>query len=92
MKKLGLTPETKIPFTQNQVLLKELLTQIWVRQQYLKNNKKAITDSIESLYEWGFRAHSEIDKMQLLKWVCKVYGDDCEPITWKKQYQEALGQ
>ena len=69
--------------------MKELLTQIWVRQQYLKQTKKAVTENVESFYEWGNRAHAEVDKMQLLKWVCEVYGD-CEPKTWKKQYKEAL--
>jgi len=68
------------------------LTELWVRQLYLKYQKIARSEPIAHEFKWGFRAEKEFTKMDIIKFVCNVYGDDREPNYWRSQYQIAVNE
>lgn len=68
--------------------LKQIITTKWVRQLYLAT-EVIDRENKELNFLWGFRAHHEVNKMDILKWVCNILGDDSEPSTWRVQYQFA---
>ncbi|XP_074596752.1 non-structural maintenance of chromosomes element 3 homolog [Brevipalpus obovatus] len=86
--KLKLERETKISRVNEKLTLKQMITTKWVRQLYLAT-EVIDRESKELSFNWGFRADHEINKMDMLKWVCKILGDDSEPSTWRVQFQFA---
>lgn len=49
------------------------------------------TDPPQFKFKWGQRAKLEIPKINILKFVCEVYGgqETCRPEDWLAQYQDA---
>lgn len=90
MNKINLTPETKLTYNHASIVLKDLLHSVWIRQMYLKREDIGRNEKKEFMFSWGFRAEYEINKLELLKWVCEVYGDGYEPHMFKLQYKRAL--
>ena len=88
LKMLKLEPETRIACIQETLSLKQLITAKWIRQQYLATE---IIDkqTKECVFRWGFRAEHEVNKKDLLKWVCTLYCDDAGPQAWREQFQYA---
>ncbi len=69
-----------------------MLTELWVRQLYLKYIKIERSEPIAHEFKWGFRAEKEFNKMDIIKFVCSVYGDNSEPNYWRNQYQIAINE
>lgn len=67
---------------------RELLTDDFVREQYLAYQPIANSDPIQYEYVWGPRAKAETSKMKVLEFVAKVHGSD--PTVFPSQYEEAL--
>ncbi|XP_013791154.1 non-structural maintenance of chromosomes element 3 homolog [Limulus polyphemus] len=70
--------------------IKKLVTQEFVRQQYMEYTR--IPGSDPALYEfrWGPRAELELSKKELLEFVCYLYGNNMKPEQWTSQYQDVL--
>ncbi|XP_021044492.1 melanoma-associated antigen B16 [Mus pahari] len=67
---------------------RELITDEFVREQYLAYQPIANSDPIQYEYVWGLRAKAETSKMRVLEFVAKVHGSD--PTAFPSQYEEAL--
>ena len=48
------------------------LLKLLIKQGYLEHNRKPNTDPAIYEYRWGYRAHAEVKKADVLKFVCKV--------------------
>lgn len=61
-----------------------------VHFQHLKHifskPKSADAENPMSEYRWGSRAHAEVKKSEILKWVSKVY--KCKPESFRDQFEE----
>ncbi|XP_052027890.1 melanoma-associated antigen B16 [Apodemus sylvaticus] len=67
---------------------RELITDEFVREQYLAYQPIANSDPMQYEYVWGQRAKAETSKMKVLEFVAKVHGS--HPIAFPSQYEEAL--
>ncbi|KAH0501832.1 Melanoma-associated antigen B16 [Microtus ochrogaster] len=67
---------------------RQLITNEFVKEQYLVYQPVADSDPVRYEYVWGPRARAETSKMKVLEFVAKVYGT--HPATFQSQYQEAL--
>ncbi|XP_011936688.1 PREDICTED: melanoma-associated antigen 10 [Cercocebus atys] len=67
---------------------RKLLTQDWVQENYLEYRQVPGSDPARYEFLWGPRAHAEIRKMSLLKFLAKVNGSD--PRSFPLWYEEAL--
>ncbi|XP_041502217.1 melanoma-associated antigen B16-like [Microtus oregoni] len=67
---------------------RQLITNEFVKEQYLVYQPVAESDPVRYEYVWGPRARAETSKMKVLEFVAKVYGT--HPATFQSQYQEAL--
>ncbi|XP_010329571.1 melanoma-associated antigen 10 [Saimiri boliviensis] len=67
---------------------RKLLTQDWVQENYLEYRQVPGSDPAQYEFLWGPRAHTEIRKMSLLKFLAKVNGSD--PRSFPLWYEEAL--
>ncbi|KAM5291044.1 melanoma-associated antigen B16-like [Glossophaga mutica] len=65
-----------------------LITKHFVEEEYLKYQQVANSDPAQFEFLWGPRAHAETTKMQVLKYLAKVYGSD--PSYFTSQYEEAF--
>ncbi|ELK18788.1 Melanoma-associated antigen 10 [Pteropus alecto] len=67
---------------------RELLTKIWVQEQYLEYRQ--VPNSSPPRYEflWGPRVHIETSKMKVLEFLAKI--NDTEPRSFPLWYEEAL--
>ncbi|XP_053202379.1 non-structural maintenance of chromosomes element 3 homolog [Panonychus citri] len=90
LSKMGLTSETKLTHNHTSITLKDLLHSIWPRHLYLAREDIGKNEKKEYMFSWGFRAEHEINKLDLIKWVCEVYGDGYEPHMFKIQYKKAV--
>jgi hypothetical protein len=67
---------------------RELITDEFVREQYLEYQPIANSDPIQYEYVWGLQDKAETSKMRVLEFVAKVHGSD--PTAFLSQYEEAL--
>ncbi|EGW09444.1 Melanoma-associated antigen B16 [Cricetulus griseus] len=67
---------------------RQLITDEFVREQYLTYQPVANSDPVQYEYVWGPRTRAETSKMKVLEYVAKVHGTD--PIAFRSQYEEAL--
>ncbi|XP_059766480.1 melanoma-associated antigen 10-like [Balaenoptera ricei] len=67
---------------------RELITKVWVQEQYLEYRQVPNSDPARYEFLWGPRAHAEISKMSLLEFLAKVNGSD--PRSFPLWYEEAL--
>ncbi|XP_049989403.1 melanoma-associated antigen B16-like [Alexandromys fortis] len=67
---------------------RQLITNEFVKEQYLVYQPVEDSDPVRYEYVWGPRARAETSKMKVLEFVAKVYGT--HPATFQSQYQEAL--
>lgn len=71
--------------TFNDLLLKE-----FVRQKYLSYNKIQTHPTPPAFeFKWGFRSNLEFRKIDVLRFVCDIYGDNMKPEFWQQQFQQA---
>lgn len=82
---MGIYSETK-HFIFGEV--RELITKVFVEENYLKYQQVANSDPVQFEFLWGPRAHAETTKMQVLEFLAKVNGTD--PSSFPSQYEEAL--
>ncbi|XP_041498752.1 melanoma-associated antigen B16-like [Microtus oregoni] len=67
---------------------RQLITNEFVKEQYLVYQPVADSDPVWYEFVWGPRARAETSKMKVLEFMAKVYGT--HPATFQSQYQEAL--
>ncbi|XP_036031489.1 melanoma-associated antigen B16 [Onychomys torridus] len=67
---------------------RKLITDEFVKEQYLVYQPVANSDPVQYEYVWGPRARFETSKMKVLEFVAKVHGTD--PTAFQSQYEEAL--
>ncbi|XP_021079565.1 melanoma-associated antigen B16 [Mesocricetus auratus] len=67
---------------------RQLITDEFVKEQYLMYQPVANSDPVQYEYVWGPRTHLETSKMKVLEFVAKVHGTD--PTFFPSQYEEAL--
>uniref|UniRef100_H0XMD9 MAGE domain-containing protein n=1 Tax=Otolemur garnettii TaxID=30611 RepID=H0XMD9_OTOGA len=67
---------------------KELVTKYLVMEKYLEYRQVANSDPARYEFLWGPRAHAEVRKMEILKFLAKVRGT--EPQSYPSQYEDAL--
>lgn len=79
-----------LPDDSNGVTLRKLVCEVWVRQLYLKYSKIEKSDPLAHEFQWGLRAEKEFTKMDILKFVCRMFNDGSEPHHWRPQYEIAL--
>ncbi|XP_036998886.1 melanoma-associated antigen B16-like [Artibeus jamaicensis] len=65
-----------------------LITKHFVEEEYLKYQQVANSDPAQFEFLWGPRTHAETTKMQVLKYLAKIYGSD--PSSFTSQYKEAF--
>ncbi|XP_053772929.1 melanoma-associated antigen B16-like [Desmodus rotundus] len=65
-----------------------LITKHFLEEEYLKYQQVANSDPAQFEFLWGPRAHAETTKMEVLKYLAKVYGSD--PRSFTSQYEEAF--
>ena len=73
----------------NSITMRKLVTEVWPRQLYVKYTKIERSDPIAHEFQWGFRADKEFSKMDILKFVCRMYNDENPPQFWRTQYETA---
>ncbi|XP_059106522.1 melanoma-associated antigen B16 [Peromyscus eremicus] len=67
---------------------RKLITDEFVKEQYLVYQPVANSNPVQYEYVWGPRARFETSKMKVLEFVAKVQGTD--PTAFQSQYEEAL--
>ncbi|OBS80780.1 hypothetical protein A6R68_21019, partial [Neotoma lepida] len=67
---------------------RQLITDEFVKEQYLVYQPVANSDPVQYEYVWGPRARVETSKMKVLEFVAKVNGTD--PTAFQSEYEEAL--
>ncbi|XP_037054989.1 melanoma-associated antigen B16 [Peromyscus leucopus] len=67
---------------------RKLITDEFVKEQYLVYQPVANSNPVQYEYVWGPRARFETSKMKVLEFVAKVHGTD--PTAFQSQYEEAL--
>ena len=93
LKTLGLEVDGKEKFGPLRYTLRQLLTNVWVKQLYLEYYKDPDSVAGEEkvcLFNWGFRSECEVDKKSLLTFVSRVYDAHPQIETWHEQYDAAL--
>ncbi|KAJ3657258.1 hypothetical protein Zmor_016270 [Zophobas morio] len=70
-------------------LIKDYITNVLIKQKFLSVETDPITK--KTLFSWGIRAETEINKHELLKFVCKVCKNR-QPKAWGNQYKAACSQ
>ena len=62
-------------------LIKDYITNVLIKQKFLSVETDPITK--KTLFSWGIRAETEINKHELLKFVCKVssFFEECARLT-----------
>lgn len=66
--------------------LRQLLTNVWVKQLYLEYCKAGESDDQYNIFGWGFRSECEINKKALLSFVSSTYDAHLSPETWHEQF------
>ncbi|CAO2623922.1 Melanoma-associated antigen B16 [Lemmus lemmus] len=67
---------------------RQLITDEFVKEQYLVYQPVPNTDPVQYEYVWGPRARAETTKMKVLEFVAKIHRT--HPNTFQSQYEEAL--
>jgi len=86
LSKLGIDIEGNHPVFGD---VKKLITQEFVRCQYLEVIKTTSIDPPTLEFAWGQRAKQETTKKNVLDFVCEIYGIS-DPKIWTSQYQDVL--
>lgn len=88
LKRLGIDYDSRV---HHEVFgdVRKLITQEFVRQQYLDMEKVAGSDPLVYQFQAGERALVEISKRDVLDFVCHIY-DEMKPEEWPSQYKEML--
>ncbi|CAD7676227.1 unnamed protein product [Nyctereutes procyonoides] len=68
--------------------VRRLITEEFVRQNYLKYQRVPHVEPPEYEFFWGSRASREITKMQIMEFLARVFKKD--PQAWPSRYREAL--
>ncbi|XP_036995793.2 melanoma-associated antigen 10-like [Artibeus jamaicensis] len=67
---------------------RKLITEVWVRENYLLYQQVPDSDPPRYTFMWGPRAHAETSKLQVLEFLAKIKGTD--PTSFSCWYEEAL--
>ena len=67
---------------------RKLITEDWVKEEYLKYRQVANSDPPRYEFLWGPRAHAETSKMRVLEFLAKIH--NTVPTAFPFYYEEAL--
>ncbi|KAK1346526.1 hypothetical protein QTO34_000382 [Cnephaeus nilssonii] len=67
---------------------RELLTKVWVQEQYLEYRQVRNSEPARYEFLWGPRAHAETTKLKVLEFLAQINGSD--PRSFPHWYEEAL--
>ncbi|XP_006087859.1 melanoma-associated antigen 10-like [Myotis lucifugus] len=67
---------------------RELLTRVWVQEQYLEYRQVPKSDPARYEFLWGPRAHVETTKLKVLEFLTQI--NDTIPMAFPHCYEEAL--
>ncbi|XP_054575520.1 melanoma-associated antigen 10-like [Eptesicus fuscus] len=67
---------------------RELLTKVWVQEQYLEYRQVRNSEPARYEFLWGPRAHAETTKLKVLEFMAQINGSD--PRSFPHWYEEAL--
>ncbi|XP_006924223.1 melanoma-associated antigen 10 [Pteropus alecto] len=67
---------------------RELITSVWVQEQYLEYRQVPNSDPAQYEFLWGPRAHAETSKMKVLEILANM--NDTTPDAFPVHYEEAL--
>ncbi|CAK6450170.1 unnamed protein product [Pipistrellus nathusii] len=67
---------------------RELLTKVWVQEQYLEYRQMRNSEPVRYEFLWGPRAHAETTKFKVLEFLAQINGSD--PRSFPHWYEEAL--
>lgn len=69
--------------------VEKYFTQELVKEGYLEYEIMRGIEPPSYKFKWGYRAKLEISKIDVLNFVCKVYGSECKPNDWNVQFADA---
>lgn len=84
LRKIAIDPDSKHPLFGD---IKKFVTQDLVRQLYVQYSKQENSDPPVFIFSWGCRANLEVPKIEILQFVCDVFGDGMTPADWPNQYK-----
>ncbi|KAI1286820.1 Trophinin [Halotydeus destructor] len=87
LRRCGLDTETSDYIDGLELTTKELI-HLFNKQMYIETSKETVGDVDVQRIKWGFRAHHEVKKEDILQMVSEIYG--VEKTVWRAQYQEVL--
>ncbi|KAB7496072.1 Non-structural maintenance of chromosomes element 3-like protein [Armadillidium nasatum] len=69
--------------------VQKLIYQIMARQGYLEVIHNKDCDVPYKEIKWGGRAKLELNKKEIIQFVCKIYGEHIKPEMWIEQWKDA---
>lgn len=69
---------------------RELITKVWVQEQYVVYRQVANTDPPRYEFLWGPRAHAETTKVKVLQFLFRVSSMDTRPIPFQSEEGETV--
>ncbi|KAF0307376.1 Non-structural maintenance of chromosomes element 3 [Amphibalanus amphitrite] len=70
--------------------VRKLVTEEFCRAGYLRKEEEVVKGVTVLRFFWGDAASVGVDAVDLLKFVCTIWGDEVEPEQWQEQYERAL--
>lgn len=89
---LGFDVEAKNQLSYVGHSIRDLLTSVWTKQLYLQHTKNNTGETSEYVFQWGFRSFQQFDKLEILNFVCEMYGGNMKPTAWKLQHLDATNK
>ncbi|XP_074179321.1 melanoma-associated antigen 10-like [Rhinolophus sinicus] len=68
---------------------RELITKVWVQEQYVEYRQVANTEPARYEFLWGPRAHAETTKVKVLQFLFRVSSMDTRPIPFQSEEGES---
>lgn len=87
MSKLNVDESTAIILPngiQKSLTFKDAIFSLWRKQMYLEINERR---NVGKVFQWGQRAHLEVSKPKIFRWMAKVM--NTKPEQWREQYRNA---
>uniref|UniRef100_A0A671EBQ6 MAGE domain-containing protein n=1 Tax=Rhinolophus ferrumequinum TaxID=59479 RepID=A0A671EBQ6_RHIFE len=69
---------------------RELITKVWVQEQYVEYRQVANSDPARYEFLWGPRAYAETTKLKVLQFLFRVSSMDTRPIPFQSEEDEKI--